>query len=120
MAKTKRDLFIENVTEVIATYPEMFADEAIEFFESFKVGRTPAGQLTETGAKVLAFMQENEETYNNVFKSKDIGEGIFMSGRSVSGSMRKLMTDGYVEKVGTNPVCYSLTDEGKSYQIDKN
>ena len=50
---------------------------------------------------------------------EEIGEGIFMSGRSVSGSMRKLVTDGYVEKVGTNPVCYGLTDTGRDYQFDK-
>jgi DNA-binding HxlR family transcriptional regulator len=46
-----------------------------------------------------------------------------MSARSVSGSMRKLVTEQYVEKVGQNPVTYKLTDLGetlaKELQVDK-
>lgn len=42
-----------------------------------------------------------------------------MSPRSVSGSMKKLINDGYVEKKGGSPVCYGLTDLGKDFQIDK-
>jgi hypothetical protein len=32
--------------------------------------------------------------------------------------MRKLVTDGYVEKIGQDPVVYSLTDNGKNIEID--
>ena len=42
----------------------------------------------------------------------------FLSGRSVSGSMRKLVTDGYVEKISVNPIAYGLTDLGKDYKFD--
>ena len=46
-----------------------------------------------------------------------------MSARSVSGSMRKLVTEQYVEKAGTNPVTYKLTENGealaKELQVDK-
>ena len=119
MAKTNRDSFIEDVEGIISKYPDMFSPEALAYFNSFKDGKASVGGMTEVGGKVLAYMQENEETYNNIFKSKEIGEGIFMSGRSVSGSMRKLVTDGYVEKVGTNPVCYGLTGAGRDYQFDK-
>ena len=41
-----------------------------------------------------------------------------MSPRSVSGSMRKLLTDGYCEKTGKDPVCYLLTEKGKTFSID--
>ena len=63
-------------------------------------------------------MQSNEDKYNNLFTSKEIGEGLFMSSRSVSGSMRKIIANGFVEKVGKDPVTYSLTDEGRNKQID--
>ena len=47
-----------------------------------------------------------------------------MSALSVSGSMRKLVTEQYVEKSGTNPVTYKLTENGevlaKELQVDKN
>ena len=37
----------------------------------------------------------------------------------VSGSMKKLIADGYVEKVGVSPVAYGLTDLGKNLEFDK-
>ena len=63
-------------------------------------------------------MQENLESMNNVFTSKEIAEGLFTSGRSISGSMRKLVNDEYVEKIGTNPVQYALTEKGMNYKFD--
>ena len=69
-------------------------------------------------------MAEKSEAYMNVFSSKQLGELLFMSARSVSGSMRKLVTEGYVEKAGSNPVTYKLTENGatlaKELQVDKN
>ena len=53
-------------------------------------------------------MQENKEKYNNLFKAKDIGEGLGISSKAVSGSMRKLVKDGYINKVGKEPVIYEL------------
>lgn len=75
-----------------------------------------SGDLTENGAKVLKYMQENYQKCNNNFKSKEIGEGLFVSSRSVSGSMKKLITEGYVNKIGSDPVTYEISQKG----IDKN
>ena len=55
---------------------------------------------------------------NNIFTSREAAEALFTSGRSIAGSMRKLVNDGYVDKVGKDPVQYSLTDAGKNYQFD--
>jgi predicted transcriptional regulator len=63
-------------------------------------------------------MQDNKDKYNNIFKSKEIAEGLFVSSRSVSGSMRKIITDGYVVKAGSDPVCYSLTDAGAALNVN--
>ena len=62
-------------------------------------------------------MQENKETYNNLFKAKEVGEGMNITSRTASGAMRKLVTDGYVEKMGENPVVYSLTDKGMTINL---
>ena len=62
-------------------------------------------------------MQENKETYNNLFKAKEVGEGMNITSRTASGAMRKLVTDGYVEKMGENPVVYSLTDKGMTIDL---
>ena len=53
-----------------------------------------------------------------MWKSKDIAEGLFISSRAVSGAMRKLVTDGFVEKVGQDPVIYALTEQGKNIEIE--
>ena len=72
--------------------------------------------FTDNGKLILKFLQEHQET--PMWKARDIAEGLFISSRAVSGAMRKLVTDGFVEKVGENPVIYSITDNGKNIIID--
>ena len=75
-------------------------------------------KFTENGKKVLAFVKENKDAYNNLFKAKEIGEGLGISSRTASGAMRKLVTDGYVEKIGESPSVYSLTELGAQVNLD--
>ena len=96
---------------------EQFSEEAIAYVESLKDVADDKPAFTENGAKVLIWMRENEAQYNNIFKAKEIAEGLFTNSRSVSGSMRKLVTDGFVLKTGTNPSCYSLTDNGRECAV---
>lgn len=72
--------------------------------------------FTDNGKLILKFLQEHTDT--PMWKARDIAEGLFISSRAVSGAMRKLVTDGFVEKVGENPVIYSITDNGKNIIID--
>ena len=66
----------------------------------------------------MEFLQKNVDT--PMWKARDIAEGLFISSRAVSGAMRKLVTDGFVEKVGQDPVIYSITEKGKNIDIEKN
>lgn len=89
---------------------------AMKFWEEFKNGKVKnSGKMTENGLKVLSWMQENVENMTNVFTSKEIAEGLFTTGRSVAGSMRKLVNEGFVEKIGKDPVQYALTEAGKNF-----
>lgn len=46
-------------------------------------------------------------------------EEVFFSPKTcVSVALRKLVTDGYAEKMGTSPVCYSLTQQGIEENIE--
>lgn len=72
--------------------------------------------FTDNGKLILKFLQGHPET--PMWKARDIAEGLFISSRAVSGAMRKLVTDGFVEKVGQDPVIYSLTDNGKNIDIE--
>ena len=51
-------------------------------------------------------------------KARDIAEDLFISSRSVSGTMRKLVNDGFCEKIGKDPAIYVLTEKGKNFIID--
>ena len=65
---------------------------------------------------ILQFLQTHLDKRN--YKARDIAEELFISSRTVSGSLRKLVTDGFVEKMGENPTIYSITNKGKEFKID--
>lgn len=115
---SNKDIFIKEMKELIDNSKVELSEQAMEFFNQLKEGKASTTGFTENGKKIIIYMQENYENCDNVFKSKEIGEGLFLSGRSVSGSMRKLITDGYIQKNGTDPVTYGLTDLGKGYKFD--
>ena len=127
MQMTKKEAFIKIIqTEIfdrMDIYAEKYSDEyelATSFWEDFKDRKVKnSGAMTENGKKLLSWMQENVDTMANLFTSKEAAEALFTSGRSIAGSMRKLVNDGYVEKTGKDPVQYSLTEAGKNYQFDK-
>ena len=54
---------------------------------------------------------------NKCLTSKDLGDAIGKSSRSASGSMRKLVELGLVEKVGKDPVVYQITADGLAYKL---
>lgn len=119
---TNKEIFIKKIEQLLNDCPDFFgqgeeANQAIEYFKSLKKDKGHSKVITENGAKILEYMQQNWESRNNIFKATEIGEGLFMSGRSVSGSMRKLVADGYVLKEGKDPVCYSITEVGKSFEL---
>jgi hypothetical protein len=99
---------IENIPEGVQIYWEAFKGKKEEDKPLF----------TDTGKLILGYMQEHQ-TDMPIAKARDIGEGLFISSRKVSGSIRKLVTEGYVEKVGQDPVVYELTDKGRTANINE-
>jgi len=71
--------------------------------------------FTDNGKLILQYLKDHLETTN--WKARDIAEGLFISSRTVSGAIRKLVTDGFVEKLGQDPVVYSITEKGKNIEI---
>ena len=114
---TKKETFIYEVRRAIEktgnSVEEWFTSDALDFWNGLQMtndNEKPA--FTPNGKLVLEYMQNNRESYNNLFKAKEIGEGLEISSRTASGAMRKLVNDGYIEKVGESPVVYSLTKKG--------
>ena len=120
---TNKEQFIQEIEELLADRRNTFGDDGLSegaraYFESLKaVQEKEKAPFTENGAKVLKWMQENYQSFNNILKSKDIADGLFCSSRTVSGAIRKLVTDKYVSKTAGTPVCYSLTEEGKTVEV---
>lgn len=112
-----KEVFIATVQKLFDANDDI-PQEAIEFFEDYKKCKKEPKEMTEKGATILGYMQNEAVARNNVFTSTIISEAIGMTARSVSGSMRKLITGEYVEKIGQNPVSYAITDKGMSYTFD--
>ena len=93
--------------------------DALTYLEALKISEDKEKTgFTENGRLVLDFMQKNREDFNNLFKAKDVGERMGISSRTVSGAMRKLVTDNFVEKLGSSPTVYSLTNKGIEVKIE--
>ena len=112
---SKKEKFIQEVKAAIdgleEKTPEVyFSEDALDFWNGLQIGESNGKpKFTDNGKLILNFLKENKETYNNLFKAKEVGEGIGISSRAASGAMRKLVNDGYIEKIGENPVVYALT-----------
>jgi len=108
--------FIENLINHDEKYAKSIMTEDIQkYFELLKNEESNKPEITDNGKIVLKYMQDNNVT---IGKAKDIAEGLGVPTRRVAGSLRKLVTDGFAEKVATNPVIYGITEKGKNYKID--
>lgn len=83
---------------------------AHEFYELLKQYLVVEEPLPEKSSALLTFMQEHKEEYKNLFTSKAIADAMGISGKSVGGSMRSLVSKGYVTKIAGTPVVYQLTE----------
>ncbi len=114
---SKKSEFIEYVEKLIEGRSSVEPSEgAKEYWEAFKSKEEADKPLfTDNGKIILKYLQDNPDLGS--VKAKDIGEGLFISSRAVSGAIRKLVTDGFVEKIGQDPVLYSITEKGKTIEI---
>lgn len=105
------DYLVNNCKE-----PVVMSNEVKEFYFMLKqegMHQSERPLFTDTGIQILEYLQLN----NSKNKSKDIADGMNISSRKVSGAIRKLVNDGFVDKFGSNPVIYSLTEKGRNFDI---
>ena len=122
---TKKECFINEVNSIIQNQTgqkveEILSEDALDFWNGLMAaGDTSKPKFTENGKLILKFMIDAKEDFNNLFIAKDIGERISVSSRTVSGALRKLVTDGYVEKIAGTPTVYVLTEKGENANFDE-
>ena len=109
--------YVKDLMDATSEYPVPMSDEARLYWEAFcGTTETEKPMFTDNGKLIMKWMQDN--TSDPMLRAKDIAEGLFIGSRAVSGAMRKLVTDGFVEKVGQDPVIYSITEKGKNIKIE--
>lgn len=115
-----KDVFLDFIDDLIShdeDYAKSIMTEDVKMYlEILRSGKdSSAPEITDNGKVVLKYMQDNNI---KMAKSKDIAEGLGISSRAVSGTLRKLVNDGFAEKIGKDPVIYTLSEKGKNYKID--
>lgn len=117
---SKKSKFIEFVDDALFSKVDIneVDSDIVAYWEALK-GTTDVEKptFTDNGKLVMEYLKGLPEG-SPALKSREIAEALFVSSRSVSGAMRKLVTDGFVEKIGQDPVMYSLTEKGKNIEIN--
>ena len=111
--------FLDFVNALIEAAPEVANEKMTEnvkaYMDALADKKNEKPVLTDSGKLILKHLQTVDV---KVYKAKEIADDLFVSSRNVSGAMRKLVTDGFVEKVGSDPVLYMITEKGKNYKIE--
>ena len=118
---SKKQAFIEFIETIFEEYnigPDSMSEDVQMYWDVLKSTdeKEKKSVFTDNGKLIMKFLQDNQT--NPMWKARDIAEGLFISSRAVSGAIRKLVSDGFVEKVGQNPTIYTLTDKGKTIDIN--
>ena len=118
---SKKQEFIKYVNELMNYTRKMDApvmNEEAELYWNAFCGLGEDGEksmFTDNGKLIMVFLQEHQDT--PMWKARDIAEGLFISSKTVAGAMRKLVSDGFVEKIGDSPSIYEITEKGKTIEI---
>lgn len=111
------DYLIKNCKE-----PIEMPKEVARYLEVLKASSSAIEKpiITENGIMILEYLQgeASKSEEKKGYKAKDIAEALFVSSRTVSGSIRKLVTDGFVERIGADPAVYVITEKGISFDIE--
>ena len=111
--------FLNFVKQLMEANPELtdklMTENIKAYLDILKEVKDEKPVLTENGKLILKYLQDHQDI--RLWKAKDIAEQMGISSRRASGTMRKLVNDGFCEKIGQDPVIYSLTEKGKNYEI---
>lgn len=111
--------FLDYLEKLMAAAPQVEMSDTVKaYIDALKTSPEKNKPiLTDNGKLILQYMRDSKMT--TMFKARDIAEGLFISSRTISGAMRKLVLDGFCEKVGADPVIYVLTTKGKEFNLEE-
>ena len=110
---TKQEKFVAFINNTNIMDKDGIDPEILDFWIDLK--STPrATSMTNNGMKILTTMKLDSDA---IWSAADIAKTSDMTPRSVSSSIRKLVTDELVKKQSSEPVTYKLTTKGKEIII---
>lgn len=113
---TKKEKFIEFFKDVTADMDlSVEFSDVLDYFNTLCIEKEKP-LFTDNGKIILNYLKT--VSYEDAYTSKDIAENLGISTKTISGAIRKLVTDGFVKKVGIDPCSYSITDKGININID--
>lgn len=118
MALSKKQEFLEFIDALMVAAPDVAAnmsDNVQMYIDSLKGVDADKPMFTENGKLILQYMRDHLDV--EMWKARDLADGMLINSRGVSGSIRKLVSDGFVDKVGQDPVLYAITEKGKTVEI---
>ena len=111
--------FLNFIDELMKASPELteklMTENIQAYLDVLREQKDTKPLVTDNGKVILKFLQDNVDV--KLWKSKDLAEQIGLSSRCVSGTLRKLVNDGFCDKLGASPIIYCLTEKGKNYKI---
>ena len=117
---SKKAKFIKCVEDALFSKVDLneLDPDIVAYWEALKgANDVEKPMFTDNGKLVMEYLKGLPEG-SSALKARDIAEALFVSSRTVSGAMRKLVSDGFVEKIGQDPVMYVITEKGKSIEIN--
>jgi len=114
-----KEQFLNFLDELMNANPDVtkkyMTDDVRAYIDTLRDTKKDKPILSDNGKLILRYLQENKDI--RTWKAKDVAEGIGISSRGVSGAFRKLVNDGFCEKIGQSPVIYCLTEKGTNFEI---
>lgn len=118
---SKKEKFIEAIEDAFFSKVDIneLDPDIVSYWNALKgANEVEKPTFTDNGKLIMKYLQDLPEDAP-MMKAREIAEGLFISSRAVSGAMRKLVTDGFVEKIGQDPVMYALTEKGRNIEIEE-
>lgn len=118
---SKKQRFIAYIKDnILAKDPDFFTreKEVAEYWETFSYQtEVEKPRFTNNGAVIMKFLVDNA-TEDDIWTAKSIAEHTDLAPKTVSGSIRKLVNDGYVVKISEEPVQYKITGKGREVKFE--
>jgi DNA-binding MarR family transcriptional regulator len=93
---------IDELFQLDLNYKELLSEEAYEALMYY----APKKEMTEEGKRICDVVKKDE-----ILTAEEIAARLKLPTRTISGSLKKLVSDGYLEKIQARPMLYKRIEK---------